>query len=62
MPRVSMVHYNTLEEVDRMTNALDQILGTDVGLPKAGGPPQISSDLVGEAGARTYASPTVQEV
>ncbi len=35
MLRVSMVHYNTIEEVDRMTAALDRILATDVGFAKA---------------------------
>lgn len=35
MLRVSMVHYNTLEEVDRFTQALDIILSTDTGLSKA---------------------------
>jgi selenocysteine lyase/cysteine desulfurase len=35
MLRVSMVHYNTLEEVDRFTVALDRILATDVGVAKA---------------------------
>ncbi|MBP2550954.1 cysteine desulfurase family protein (TIGR01976 family) [Neorhizobium galegae] len=35
MLRVSMVHYNTLEEVDRFTAALDRILSTDAGLSKA---------------------------
>ncbi|WP_137130085.1 cysteine desulfurase-like protein [Rhizobium sp. FY34] len=35
MLRVSMVHYNTLEEVDRFTQALDTILSTDTGLSKA---------------------------
>jgi selenocysteine lyase/cysteine desulfurase len=28
MVRVSMVHYNTVEEIDRMTIALDNILGS----------------------------------
>ena len=28
MVRVSMVHYNTIEEIDRMTSALDQILAS----------------------------------
>ncbi|CAH0342514.1 cysteine desulfurase-like protein [Rhizobium sp. CECT 9324] len=32
MLRVSMVHYNTLEEVDRFTTALDRILSTPEGL------------------------------
>jgi len=27
--RVSMVHYNTLGEVDRLIAALDEILGSD---------------------------------
>ncbi|SIQ42953.1 cysteine desulfurase family protein, VC1184 subfamily [Rhizobium sp. RU35A] len=36
MLRVSMVHYNTLEEVDRFTAALDRILSGDTGLAKAG--------------------------
>jgi cysteine desulfurase family protein (TIGR01976 family) len=31
MVRVSMVHYNTLEELDRFTAALDRILATDAG-------------------------------
>ncbi len=31
MVRVSMVHYNTLEEIDRFTAALDRILATDAG-------------------------------
>jgi cysteine desulfurase family protein (TIGR01976 family) len=35
MLRVSMVHYNTLEEVDRFTAALDQILTGEAGLAKA---------------------------
>ncbi|KEQ05709.1 cysteine desulfurase-like protein [Pseudorhizobium pelagicum] len=35
MLRVSMVHYNTIEEVDRMTAALDRILATEAGLAKA---------------------------
>ncbi|MBA4785287.1 MAG: cysteine desulfurase-like protein [Rhizobiales bacterium] len=35
MLRVSMVHYNTVEEVDRMTAALDGILATEAGLAKA---------------------------
>jgi cysteine desulfurase family protein (TIGR01976 family) len=35
MLRVSMVHYNTLEEVDRFTAALDRILAGDAGLAKA---------------------------
>ena len=35
MLRVSMVHYNTVEEVDRMTAALDRILATEAGLAKA---------------------------
>ncbi|AXV17578.1 cysteine desulfurase-like protein (plasmid) [Neorhizobium sp. SOG26] len=35
MVRVSMVHYNTVEEVDRMTRALDRILATEAGLAKA---------------------------
>jgi cysteine desulfurase family protein (TIGR01976 family) len=35
MLRVSMVHYNTLEEVDRFTAALDRILAGDVGFAKA---------------------------
>lgn len=34
MLRVSMVHYNTVDEVDRFTAALDQILATDVGKVK----------------------------
>jgi cysteine desulfurase family protein (TIGR01976 family) len=32
MLRVSMVHYNTVEEIDRFTAALDRILSTDAGL------------------------------
>lgn len=36
MLRVSMVHYNTLEEVDRFTAALDRILSGDAGFAKAG--------------------------
>ena len=32
MLRVSMVHYNTVEEVDRLTAAFDRILSTDVGM------------------------------
>lgn len=35
MLRVSMVHYNTLEEVDRFTAALDRILSSNAGLAKA---------------------------
>lgn len=35
MLRVSMVHYNTIEEVDRFTAALDRILSGDTGLAKA---------------------------
>jgi cysteine desulfurase family protein (TIGR01976 family) len=35
MLRVSMVHYNTVEEVDRFTAALDRILTGDRGLAKA---------------------------
>ncbi|WP_284774640.1 cysteine desulfurase-like protein [Agrobacterium sp. lyk4-40-TYG-31] len=35
MLRVSMVHYNTLEEVDRLTAALDRILAGDAGFAKA---------------------------
>lgn len=35
MLRVSMVHYNTLEEVDRFTMALDRILSGEAGLAKA---------------------------
>jgi cysteine desulfurase family protein (TIGR01976 family) len=35
MLRVSMVHYNTLEELDRFTAALDRILTGDAGLAKA---------------------------
>lgn len=35
MLRVSMVHYNTLEEVDRFTTALDRILAGQAGLAKA---------------------------
>ncbi|MNL88251.1 hypothetical protein D3C87_2178490 [compost metagenome] len=31
MVRVSMVHYNTIEEIDRMTKALDMILGSPAG-------------------------------
>ncbi|RYE65899.1 MAG: cysteine desulfurase-like protein [Rhizobiaceae bacterium] len=31
MVRVSMVHYNTLDEIDRFTAALDRILATDAG-------------------------------
>ena len=31
MVRVSMVHYNTIEEIDRMTKALDTILGSTAG-------------------------------
>lgn len=33
--RVSMVHYNTLEELDRFTAALDRILGSETGLAQA---------------------------
>lgn len=36
MLRVSMVHYNTLEEVDRFTAALDRILSGAAGFAKAG--------------------------
>ncbi|SCX26367.1 putative cysteine desulfurase [Agrobacterium sp. DSM 25558] len=35
MLRVSMVHYNTLEEVDRFTAALERILAGDAGFAKA---------------------------
>ncbi|MGL3607966.1 cysteine desulfurase-like protein [Rhizobium sp. G187] len=35
MLRVSMVHYNTIEEVDRFTAALDRILSGEAGLAKA---------------------------
>jgi cysteine desulfurase family protein (TIGR01976 family) len=35
MLRVSMVHYNTIEEVDRFTAALEKILSTETGLAKA---------------------------
>jgi cysteine desulfurase family protein (TIGR01976 family) len=35
MLRVSMVHYNTIEEVDRFTAALDRILAGDAGLARA---------------------------
>jgi cysteine desulfurase family protein (TIGR01976 family) len=35
MLRVSMVHYNTLEELDRFTAALDRILSGETGLAKA---------------------------
>ncbi|KQW31796.1 aminotransferase [Rhizobium sp. Root274] len=35
MLRVSMVHYNTVEEVDRFTSALDRILASEAGLAKA---------------------------
>ncbi len=35
MLRVSMVHYNTLEEVDRFTQALDKILTGETGLARA---------------------------
>ncbi len=35
MLRVSMVHYNTVEEVDRFTAALDRILAGEAGLAKA---------------------------
>jgi cysteine desulfurase family protein (TIGR01976 family) len=35
MLRVSMVHYNTIEEVDRFTTALDRILGGEAGLARA---------------------------
>ncbi|MGN7295214.1 cysteine desulfurase-like protein [Rhizobium sp. SAFR-030] len=35
MLRVSMVHYNTVEEVDRFTAALDTILSGETGLAKA---------------------------
>jgi cysteine desulfurase family protein (TIGR01976 family) len=35
MLRVSMVHYNTIDEVDRMTAALDRILTTGAGIAKA---------------------------
>jgi selenocysteine lyase/cysteine desulfurase len=31
MLRVSMVHYNTIEEVDRLTAAFDRILSGDIG-------------------------------
>ncbi|MGJ8573265.1 MAG: cysteine desulfurase-like protein [Hoeflea sp.] len=36
MLRISMVHYNTVEEVDRLTAALDRILMTGTGLARAG--------------------------
>lgn len=36
MLRVSMVHYNTVEEVDRFTAALDRLLAGNAGLYKAG--------------------------
>ncbi|TPP09779.1 cysteine desulfurase-like protein [Rhizobium glycinendophyticum] len=35
MLRVSMVHYNTIEELDRFTSALDRILAGEAGLAKA---------------------------
>jgi len=35
MLRVSMVHYNTLEEVDRFTQALDKILTSETGFARA---------------------------
>ncbi len=35
MLRVSMVHYNTIEEVDRFTAALDTSLAGEAGLAKA---------------------------
>ncbi len=35
MLRVSMVHYNTVDEVDRFTAALDRILSGDAGFAKA---------------------------
>lgn len=35
MLRVSMVHYNTIKEVDRFTAALDRILAAETGLAKA---------------------------
>jgi selenocysteine lyase/cysteine desulfurase len=35
MLRVSMVHYNTVEEVDRFIAALEKILSTGTGLAKA---------------------------
>lgn len=35
MLRVSMVHYNTLEEVDRLTAAFDRILSSDIGTAAA---------------------------
>jgi cysteine desulfurase family protein (TIGR01976 family) len=35
MLRVSMVHYNTVEEIDRFTAALDRILASDAGLARA---------------------------
>jgi cysteine desulfurase family protein (TIGR01976 family) len=35
MLRVSMVHYNTIEEVDRFTTALDGILAGEAGLARA---------------------------
>lgn len=35
MLRVSMVHYNTIEEVDRFTAALDRILAGEAGMAKA---------------------------
>lgn len=35
MLRVSMVHYNTIEEVDRFTAALDRILAGEAGLARA---------------------------
>ncbi|NTF09021.1 cysteine desulfurase-like protein [Agrobacterium rubi] len=35
MLRVSMVHYNTLEEIDRFTAALDRILAGDAGFARA---------------------------
>lgn len=35
MLRVSMVHYNTIEEVDRFTAALDRIVSGETGLAKA---------------------------
>ncbi|MCY1244018.1 Cysteine desulfurase [compost metagenome] len=35
MLRVSMVHYNTIEEVDRFTAALDRILAGEAGFARA---------------------------
>jgi selenocysteine lyase/cysteine desulfurase len=45
MVRVSMVHYNTVEEIDRMTIALDNILG----------PPAVPLPQQPEIGSRAHA-------